>query len=243
MYFFIFSDVDGCGVKVCKTVDECVEYVLMNCTKWKKLECRTCVSGDVLIRGHIRGNILGGGIFDDIFDPVIDVLESAFDPVIQPLKNITNVLTFITKLGIWIGNVFVWFGQFIYFLLQVLYTIPFDFVNSVILITSSVLLAIPQVFINLVKLVTNKFVKYIVSGFWGWDRVPADSADNKQSDKCYSTNGRVPFSVILGTILMPPIGVFMTLGLTGWLHILLATLLTLCFYIPGLIYALIIVYS
>jgi uncharacterized membrane protein YqaE (UPF0057 family) len=136
--------------------------------------------------------------------------------------------------------------------LQVLYTIPFDFVNSVILITSSVLLAIPQVFINLVKLVTNKFVKYIVSGFWGWDRVPADSADykgshywryNKQSDKCYSTNGRVPFSVILGTILMPPIGVFMTLGLTGWLHILLATLLTLCFYIPGLIYALIIVYS
>jgi len=35
----------------------------------------------------------------------------------------------------------------------------------------------------------------------------------------------------------------MDMGLTGWLNILICILLTLLFYIPGLVYALLIIYS
>ena len=63
-------------------------------------------------------------------------------------------------------------------------------------------------------------------------------------NKCYLTNnGKVPFSILLGTILCPPLGVFMDLGATGWLNIVLCVILTFMFYIPGLLYALFIIYS
>ena len=61
--------------------------------------------------------------------------------------------------------------------------------------------------------------------------------------KCYRTEaGTVPWTVILATVLFPPSGVFMELGLSGWLQILVCLLLTFMFYFPGLIYALIILY-
>lgn len=61
--------------------------------------------------------------------------------------------------------------------------------------------------------------------------------------KCYKTEaGTVPWTVILATVLFPPSGVFMELGLHGWLQILVCLLLTFMFYFPGLIYALIILY-
>jgi uncharacterized membrane protein YqaE (UPF0057 family) len=53
----------------------------------------------------------------------------------------------------------------------------------------------------------------------------------------------VPFSIILGTIICPPIGVFMDVGLTGWFNIFICMLLTLMFYVPGLVYALLIIYA
>ena len=93
-----------------------------------------------------------------------------------------------------------------------------------------------------------------MQGFWGWDQSSLTANDmnsnyfkniNRTSGKkCYLTSSNtVPFSIILGTILCPPIGVFMDLGLTGWMNILICALLTLLFYIPGLIYALLIIYS
>ena len=61
--------------------------------------------------------------------------------------------------------------------------------------------------------------------------------------KCYKTaDGTIPFTVIISTILCPPIGVFMEYGITGWFNILICALLTLMFYFPGLIYALILLY-
>jgi uncharacterized membrane protein YqaE (UPF0057 family) len=51
-----------------------------------------------------------------------------------------------------------------------------------------------------------------------------------------------PMAVILCTILLPPLGLFMELGLKGWINILLCGLLTFFYYFPGLIYALIIIY-
>ena len=55
-------------------------------------------------------------------------------------------------------------------------------------------------------------------------------------EKCYRTSdGLVPFSVIIATVLCPPVGVFMEYGITGWLNILICIMLTFLFYFPGLI--------
>ena len=44
------------------------------------------------------------------------------------------------------------------------------------------------------------------------------------------------------TVILPPLGLFMELGIKGWINILMCAFLTLFFYFPGLIYALIILY-
>jgi uncharacterized membrane protein YqaE (UPF0057 family) len=89
---------------------------------------------------------------------------------------------------------------------------------------------------------------------WGWDQSNLTyndknsnyfkGIDRVKGKKCYLTsNNTVPFSIILGTIICPPLGVFMDLGATGWFNILICTLLTLMFYVPGLVYALLVIYS
>ena len=55
-------------------------------------------------------------------------------------------------------------------------------------------------------------------------------------------NTGIPTSILLSTVLLPPLGLFMELGLKGWFNILLCALLTFFYYFPGLIYALIIIY-
>ena len=55
-------------------------------------------------------------------------------------------------------------------------------------------------------------------------------------------DGKIPFNVIIGTIICPPLGVFMEYGLSGWINILTCILLCLFLYFPGLIYALICLY-
>jgi len=52
----------------------------------------------------------------------------------------------------------------------------------------------------------------------------------------------ITISVIITTILMPPLGLFMELGFKGWINIGLCALLTTFYYFPGLIYALIILF-
>jgi uncharacterized membrane protein YqaE (UPF0057 family)/tetrahydromethanopterin S-methyltransferase subunit G len=62
-------------------------------------------------------------------------------------------------------------------------------------------------------------------------------------DKCYKTPpGQLPFSIIIMTIICPPVGIFMQFGLSFWINILVCALLTLVFYFPGLLYALILLY-
>jgi uncharacterized membrane protein YqaE (UPF0057 family) len=73
------------------------------------------------------------------------------------------------------------------------------------------------------------------SGLFGMQRNKDDNG------KIIGTNGKkcVPptlFRLII-MILCPPLGLFLHLGLKGWLHVLIATFLTLfCFYFPGLLY-------
>jgi uncharacterized membrane protein YqaE (UPF0057 family) len=64
-----------------------------------------------------------------------------------------------------------------------------------------------------------------------------------EKDKCYKTPpGQIPFSIIIMSILCPPLGIFMQYGLSFWLNIVICCLLTMMYYIPGLLYTLILLY-
>ena len=45
---------------------------------------------------------------------------------------------------------------------------------------------------------------------------------------------------MIATIICPPLGVFMAFGLSGWLKIIVCCILSLMYYVPGLVYALLI---
>ena len=207
---------------------------------------------------EIIPRIKGGSIGGDIKDAVLSALDEPVSYILKPIKIIRDVCMFVLKLIIWLVKMVIWIVLFMmWFVKDVLIKLPTEFVDTILLITSSILLVIPQFFVGISKYITNTFGKYVFQGFWGWDKVPANETDMRESKflrnisgnkkdsnyKCYvGSNGEIPFSVIVGTILMPPIGIFMTMGLTGWIHILITTLLTLLFYFPGLIYALLIIY-
>ena len=58
--------------------------------------------------------------------------------------------------------------------------------------------------------------------------------------RCYKGVGSEGWINMISTIICPPLGVFMSFGLKGYLKIFLCCLLSLVYYVPGLIYALLI---
>ena len=65
---------------------------------------------------------------------------------------------------------------------------------------------------------------------------------NNKSGKCDKINSAKGFDLwyvrSILTVLFPPFGVFMAKGLKGIKQIIICSILTMCFYFPGLIYAL-----
>ncbi len=169
---------------------------------------------------------------------------------------IVDFFIMLIKILEWLAYFIVWTIFFIgWVFIDLLNPINFiaDFTNSLILIIYTFFSSIFQILMTLLAFSTN-FVGGWMQGIWGWDqsgltKTDRDSnyfknIDRNKGKKCYLTQSNtVPFSIILGTILCPPIGVFMELGISGWLNILVCCMLTLFFYLPGLVYALLIVYS
>jgi uncharacterized membrane protein YqaE (UPF0057 family) len=229
-------------------------YIRNGCQLITDRECTNVMDGDIITEvPRLNGGIDIG--IDMILDPVMSILDVVFEPIQGPLHSISFVFIFAIKLVIWFIKLVIWGVFLLIFLIRVLIGLPMDCVQSVMAIATALILAIPQLVMAIIKWTTNTFGGFIMGGFWGWDKIPSNSQDYHASNywksstnlkgKCYSTAhpGSVPFSVLLATIFMPPLGVFMTVGLTGWFQILLATVLTIIFYFPGLIYALLIVYS
>jgi uncharacterized membrane protein YqaE (UPF0057 family) len=141
-----------------------------------------------------------------------------------------------------------------WFLSELLPSLPADFLGILKHITMIVFDGTIGVIVKVSKMFINFIGNFIIKGFFGWDNAPDPNnpEKDKQSDyfrstcngkKCYAApDGTVPFPVIIATILCPPVGTFMEFGLTGWFQILICSLLTLMFYFPGLIYALILIY-
>ena len=58
--------------------------------------------------------------------------------------------------------------------------------------------------------------------------------------RCYKGIGTTGYINIIATIICPPLGIFMSYGISGWFKILICCGLTLLYYVPGLIYALLV---
>lgn len=192
----------------------------------------------------------------DIIDIITDVIGGIFTPIFIPIKAIGTIFELAIKFILWIVKFVVWFVQFIVWVfLDLLNPIKFasDFFNTIIVIIYSICGLVLDVIMGLFAYVFNGLGSWM-QGFWGWDNQLTSTLDRNsdyakkinanKNRKCYLTRSNtVPFSVLLGTILCPPVGVFMDMGATGWLNIVICILLTLLFYLPGLAYALLIIYS
>jgi uncharacterized membrane protein YqaE (UPF0057 family) len=203
---------------------------------------------------EVYPSLKGGFDLEDI--PIIGAVFRIFGPLIDPIVGIGDSFIFLLQLTVWFGKFIYWFIFFIIWVFSDLLNpikLIADFWNSIILILVTVINVIIGVFMGISAFVVNQVGQWM-QGFWGWDQSSLTKSDKKSNyfkgidrskgKKCYLTNnGRVPFSILLGTILCPPIGVFMDMGLTGWMNILICALLTLVFYLPGLFYALLVIYS
>ena len=206
------------------------------------------------IQCHIK--TCGGGVLEDIIDPVIGFVLMVFDPIVKPIDAIGKAFIFLIKSIFWLFKFVIWFVWFLtWVFLDLLNPVNFiaDFYNSIILITLTICRVPFELIVASFKICIN-IVGGWMQGFWGWDMSSLTKADKnslyfksfnrKAGQKIYYTQqNTIPFSIIIGTILCPPMGVFMDLGTSGWLNIIVCCLLTLLFYLPGLCYALLIIYS
>jgi uncharacterized membrane protein YqaE (UPF0057 family) len=182
--------------------------------------------------------------------PLMEFIETIF--------NIGEIFMFILKGIDYVVKFALWLIQFIiWFISEVANPFMFvsDFISSIKVISMSLVMAPIKFLMFIIKKMVNGILESVIGAFWGWDKVPRDGWDyhsakyfnenvDCRSKKCYVTkNNRIPFSIIIGTIICPPIGVFMEYGFTGWINILVCILLTTLYYFPGLIYALMILYT
>jgi uncharacterized membrane protein YqaE (UPF0057 family) len=202
-------------------------------------------------------------------DDVIDNILSMLEPLVSPVMAIANVFVILLKILTGLIKLIVWLIQFfLWFLIDFCnpLNLATDFIGGITKITRLLFAVMSDAFFGALKFFFNMFITPIFSGFWGWDSVLTEKektdiynkeAKEKQNPnglvesschgpnvKCFRTpDGQVPFTVILATILLPPMGLFMEFGLTSWINIVICGILTMVYYFPGLIYALILIYA
>jgi uncharacterized membrane protein YqaE (UPF0057 family) len=185
--------------------------------------------------------MVGGNIIGDLIDAIIQIYEF--------FKIIPKLLKGLIKLIVWLIQFFLWF--LIDFCNPL--NLATDFIGGITKITRLLFAVMSDAFFGALKFFFNMFITPIFSGFWGWDSVLSEKEKEaltntpKQSNgdvKLYKPpHGQVSFTVILATILLPPMGLFMEFGLTSWINIVICGILTMVYYFPGLIYALILIYA
>jgi uncharacterized membrane protein YqaE (UPF0057 family) len=257
---YIIDIINGLNNKNISTIKDLISYLQINDNylniykNYFILYNNRLISNEILIETlfydkKYKTNIINieliekqkGGGFLDIFQSIIDIGK------------------FFIKLGdfvVWFGKFILWVVKFFWwFFVDFLNPVNFvtDFFKSIMLITVTICKIPFELIMASFKICIN-IIGGWMQGFWGWDMSSLTKADKNSpyfksfnrtaGQKIYYTQqNTVPFSIILGTILCPPMGVFMDMGTTGWLNIIICCLLTLLFYLPGLCYALLIIYS
>ena len=72
-----------------------------------------------------------------------------------------------------------------------------------------------------------------------WEKDYTDSHKYRNM-RCYRSMTANGYLNIIGTIICPPLGIFMAYGLSGFFKIIICALLTVYYYIPGLVYSVLI---
>lgn len=187
-----------------------------------------------------------------------DTIKGGVNDIRETFYSLGGIGQSLKTIGKSIGaffKVLFWILKFIFYLVGELLN-PFNLFNELFISFAS----LPRIIINVVvrivvsfsKYIINKILNPIVNKAFGWDININNDYDNnddkdqnvKRTDtKCYKADeGALPNTVIISTILLPPLGIFMRFGLQKWLEILIAGALTILYYIPGLIYSFIMIW-
>ena len=167
------------------------------------------------------------------------------------LKDIGDAIKTLTKsIGSFFKILF-WVIKFVLYIIGELLN-PFNLFNDLFTGFSN----IPHIIINVALRIITTFTRYIANNIlnpimntaFGWDIKMKDKDGNlvttKDDTKCYKPNeGKLPTTVIMSTVLLPPLGIFMRFGLHRWIEILICSALTMLYYIPGVAYAFFLLYS
>ena len=191
-----------------------------------------------------------------------------FNLFIDLIKSVWEVSKILFKAIIFTGKLLFWFSQFVIWIFKEFLN-PFDLMNdlggSVIRISRFVIIGFTDVIFGFIRVGFNMVFGSFFDNIWGWDYDTEKNVINKNGDSdegdgdskkkkgyqrcskdgkiCYNTGYEtIPFGVIVSTILMPPLGLLMEFGITYWINIIICSMLTLMFYFPGLLYALIMLY-
>lgn len=166
----------------------------------------------------------------------------------DPLSEIVDVLKGIFKFFelafkglVWLIKFVIWAFRFALYLIFDVFWFPNLFSDIVSgsfyypkIITETLLVLVKRVGNSIV----DKFIGPLFKNIFGWDW----AFNTKQKDIYKTEEGRIPLTIIISTILLPPLGMFMRFGLGGWINILITGCLTMIFYFPGLVFALVQIY-
>jgi len=177
----------------------------------------------------------------DIFEGIGDFFSS-MEGISDFFSSIIDFLDKITKIISWVLKIVVWAFKFIIFMI-------IEVVNPIIIIRDiyelsfdipyELIYAFKNLVNNTSKLITNSLFEPLFNNIFGWD----STKDNKNTDRYEQKEGEMSLTLILSTILLPPLGVFMKFGLRKWNDILITGGLTMIFYFPGLIFALVKIFT
>lgn len=197
----------------------------------------------------IKGGVKIFEVIGNSLGTIGSVFESLFNGVITLLKGLA-----------WLFQLIAWF--FSDFLdINLLMT---DFFGGIVRLTRIIIIGITDIFFGIIRYLVNTLFGPLLGNIWGWDQDTYNKEGNQENNssinktkgglventcgsnerKCFRTEeGKIPFTVIIATIFMPPLGVFMEFGLSYWINIIICIMLTMFYYLPGLIYALLLIFN
>lgn len=194
----------------------------------KKRKCKKNKNSNSSKNNRIKEEFMGNPL-DAVIGPIIDIANG----IIGIAMDIGDIALLIAKIVPWLFEVLIWLFRDI---LNPMVWIQ-DVIGGAVYGVQIMVLGLFDGFVALIRKIVNMIFTPLVHGIWG------DADPGKTNAKCYKLpDCSVPYPVLLGTVILPPLGVFMELGIKGWLNILICALLTLAYYVPGLVYALIILY-
>lgn len=187
-------------------------------------------------------------------EPIIEgfYYDGPFTKIFKALSGIFKAIGSIAKIFMKLPDIFIWAIDyiswlFLHFLNPAVWIT--DLIKTIFIGIKIVTMGILDMIAAFVRTMVNMVFSPIINGFWGdpkLSKLPNHNGEKmceSGDKKCYAqAKGTVPVPVLFATIILPPVGIFMEMGLKGWANILVTALLTLFFYFPGLIYALILLY-